>query len=169
MVLSFSANLSTLGLPVLSSGRVKVEDWIKSRGLGWRVLVMPSTTRTVDDAARALGVSRDVIVKTLVVTCRDAILAVIIPGGRRLDVSKLRGIARDCRLARPDEVEVLTGYPVGGVPPIALPEGVKVILDRSLLDRDVVYGGGGDVNLLLEFQPRVLVELGLAMVLDVSS
>lgn len=54
-------------------------------------------------------------------------------------------------------------------PPIALPEGVKVVLDRSLLDRDVVYGGGGDVNLLLEFQPRVLVELGLAMVLDVSS
>ena len=84
-------------------------------------------------------------------------------------MSELRGIARDCRLTRPDEVEVLTGYPVGGVPPIALPEGVKVVLDRSLLDRDVVYGGGGDVNLLLEFQPRVLVELGLAMVLDVSS
>jgi hypothetical protein len=47
MVLSFSVNLSTLGLLGLSSGRVKVEDWIKSRGLGWRVLVMPSTTRTV--------------------------------------------------------------------------------------------------------------------------
>jgi len=78
---------------------------------------MPFTTRTVDNAARVLGVGRDVIVKTLVVTCRDAILAVIMPGDRRLDIPKLRGIARDCRLARPDEVVVLTGYPVGGVPP----------------------------------------------------
>jgi len=168
MVLSFSANPPILGLIALSSGRVKVEGWIRSHGLNWRVLEVPSSTRTVDDAARALGVSRDAIVKTLVVICRDSVLAVIVPGDRRLDISKLRGVARDCRLAKPGEVEALTGYSVGGVPPIALSEGVKVIVDRSLLDRGVVYGGGGGENLLLEFSPRDLVSLGFAVVLDVS-
>jgi prolyl-tRNA editing enzyme YbaK/EbsC (Cys-tRNA(Pro) deacylase) len=152
----------------LSSSSIRVVEWIRSQGLSWRVLEIPSSTRTVDDAARALGVSRDVIVKTLVVTCRDATLAIIVPGDRRLDMSKLRSVARDCRLAKPYEVKALTGYPVGGVPPVALPSDVKVILDRSLLDRDVVYGGGGDENVLLEFSPRALVSLGLATVLDVS-
>ncbi len=153
----------------MSSGKARVEEWIRSHELKWRILEIPSSTRTVDDAARALGVGRDVIVKTLVVVCRDSILAVIVPGDRRLDMSKLRSVARDCRLAKPSEVEALTGYPVGGVPPVALPDHVRVIVDRSLLDREVVYGGGGDVNLLLEFSPRTLVSLGYATVLDVSS
>lgn len=152
----------------MESGKARVVSWIKSRGLSWEVLEMSSTTRTVDDAARALGVGRDRIVKTLIVVCRDTILAVIVPGDRRLDFSKLRGVGRDCRLARADEVEKITGYPAGGVPPVALPEHVKVIMDGSLLEKDFVYGGGGGENLLLRFSPRELASLGLAQVLDVS-
>ncbi len=153
---------------LLISGKARVEEWIKLHELKWRVLDMPSSTKTVDDAARALGVSKSVIVKTLVVICENAVLAVIVPGDRRLDMSKLENLAKNCRFAKPKEVEILTGYPAGGVPPVALPESIKVIMDRVLLDKDVVYGGGGDLNSLLEFSPRDLVSLGFVVILDVS-
>ena len=149
-------------------GKFRVEEWVRSRNLSWRVLEMPVTTRTVDDAARALGVGRDAIVKTIIVVCRSSVLAVIIPGDRRLDLGKLKVVDRDCRLAKPDEIPVLTGYPAGGVPPVALPENVRVVMDRGLLEKSVVYSGGGSENTLLEFSPRELVALVNAMLLDVS-
>ena len=149
-------------------GRARVEEWVRSRNLSWRVLEMPVSTRTVDDAARALGVGRDAIVKTLIVVCRGGVLAVIIPGDRRLDLGKLRVVDRDCRLAKPEEIPVLTGYPAGGVPPVALPEDIRIVMDRSLLEKNVVYGGGGSESTLLEFSPRELAALANVVLLDVS-
>lgn len=146
-----------------------VKEWVESRGLKWRVIILEEPTRTVDEAARALGVKPEVIVKTLVLVCPgDRVLAAIIPGTRRLDLHKTASIAGECRLARPSEVERLTGYPVGGVPPVALPGNVEVVLDSSLLDKPIVYGGGGSQNALLGFSPRELVENYRVVVADVS-
>ncbi|BAN91061.1 YbaK/EbsC family protein [Aeropyrum camini] len=148
----------------------KVEEWIKARGLSWRLLEMPGSTRTVAEAARWVGVDESNIVKTLIALDSEGnAYAVIVPGGRRLSLRKLGWlVGKPVRLARPGEVLELTGYPVGGVPPVALPQGIVVVVDSSLLNRERVYGGGGSVNTLLEFNPKELVEAVGAVVGDVS-
>jgi len=136
-----------------------VVEWIKEHGVKWRLIRSSGRTTTVDDAARFLGVNKSVIVKTLIVIAGDEVYAVVIPGDKKLDMRKLANITGvKPRLARLDEVAEKTGYPVGGVPPIALPHNVKLVIDESLLRHDKVYGGGED-RVLLEFNPKELVEL----------
>ncbi|KUO83428.1 MAG: hypothetical protein AT707_00720 [Pyrobaculum sp. JCHS_4] len=114
--------------------------------------------RTVREAARAVGVGEDKIIKTIVVNCGGEFRAYILRGTKRLDVKSL-----GCRLATPEEVLSVTGYPVGGVPPVL---DIPVFIDEELLSEDYVYGGGGDDHSLLRFRPRDLVEKGLAEPVD---
>ncbi len=142
-----------------------VVKWIKEHGVKWRLIRSPGRTTTVDDAARFLGVDKSVIVKTLIVIANDEVYAVVIPGDKKLDMKKLAHIVGvKPRLAKPEEVVEKTGYPVGGVPPIALPHNVKLVIDESLLRHDKVYGGGGEDGVLLEFNPKELVELAKPLI-----
>jgi prolyl-tRNA editing enzyme YbaK/EbsC (Cys-tRNA(Pro) deacylase) len=122
------------------------------------VIALQIPVRTVREAARAVGVGEDKIIKTIVVNCGGEFRAYILRGTKRLDVKSL-----GCRLATPEEVLSVTGYPVGGVPPVL---GVPVFIDGELLSEDYVYGGGGDDHSLLRFRPRDLVEKGLAEPVD---
>ncbi|MCE4611922.1 MAG: hypothetical protein F7B17_08130 [Desulfurococcales archaeon] len=149
-------------------GRERVEAWIREKGLGWRLITMPGPTRTVAEAASQLDVDASLIVKTLVLVCEGGVYAAIIPGDRRLSLDKVARIAGECRLARRGEVVGLTGYPAGGVPPVALPEGVRVIVDSRVASMSVAYGGGGDEMTLLEFKPGELLETVESIVADVS-
>ncbi|RLG87953.1 MAG: hypothetical protein DRO18_02365 [Thermoprotei archaeon] len=137
-----------------------VIEWIRKHGIKWRIIRASGRTTTVDDAARFLGVDKSKIVKTLIVVAGDNVYAVVIPGDKRLDMKKFANITGvRPRLAKPEEVVEKTGYTVGGVPPIALPNNVKLIIDESLLKHDKVYGGGGEDGVLLEFNPKELIKL----------
>lgn len=122
------------------------------------VVKLEVPVRTVREAARAVGVGEDKIIKTIVVNCGGEFRAYILRGTKRLDVKSL-----GCRLATPEEVLSVTGYLVGGVPPVL---GIPVFIDEELLSEDYVYGGGGDDHSLLRFRPRDLVEKGLAEPVD---
>jgi len=147
----------------------RVSEWLRKHSLKWRLIRATKPTRTVRDAAEFLGVDESSIVKTLIVRANDAYYAVILPGDRKLDFEKLKRIVgSEPRLAKPDEVLTATGFPAGGVPPVALPESIRVIVDQGVLEKEVVYGGGGEENCLLEFKPKEYVELLHPVVADVS-
>jgi Cys-tRNA(Pro)/Cys-tRNA(Cys) deacylase len=68
-----------------------------------------------------------------------------VAGGGRADWGTLRKHLgeRKLRMAEFDEVPEVTGYVVGAVPPIALPEEVRVLVDSSLDDyAEVIIGSG---------------------------
>ena len=50
------------------------------------------------------------------------------------------------RMLSPDEALALTGHAVGGVCPFALPQGVPVYLDTSLLRFDTVFPAAGTAS-----------------------
>lgn len=66
-------------------------------------------------------------------------------GGGRADWGVLRKQLgeRKLRMAEYDEVPEATGYVVGAVPPIALPENVKVLIDKSIERYETVVIGSG--------------------------
>ena len=111
---------------------------------------------TVPAAATAIGVSPELILKTLLFVGEDASYVVAIANGsRRINpqlLSTASGIARP-RPARPDVVFDVTGYPAGGVAPLGLPEGLEVIVDERAAQLPVAYGGGGLDHLLLRLRP----------------
>ena len=68
-----------------------------------------------------------------------------VAGGGRADWGTLRKHLgeRKLRMAEFDEVPEVTGYVVGAVPPVALPEEVRVLVDESLADFETVIIGSG--------------------------
>jgi prolyl-tRNA editing enzyme YbaK/EbsC (Cys-tRNA(Pro) deacylase) len=153
----------------VSRGSKAVEEWIRRMKLPWKLHRLGTKVRTVSEAAKALGVPRYMIVKTIVVVDGDKTYACLVPGHRKLSMEKLRKlVGGNPRLATPEEVEERTGFSVGGVPPAPLPSSVTVIVDREVAEMDKVYGGGGDDETLLELRPRELIAVAGALVADIA-
>ncbi|MGB9828491.1 MAG: aminoacyl-tRNA deacylase, partial [Thermosphaera sp.] len=59
-----------------------------------------------------------------------------------------------------------TGYPVGAVPPVG--HGLKTYVDREVLNRETVIGGGGSTHSLIELKTRDLLALTQPVVSDIA-
>lgn len=148
-----------------------VREFIEARGLRAQVRPMPASTHTAEDAARALGTNLAHIAKSLLAHLSDGRLVLcILRGDQRLDRRKLcrAARARQMSLAKADEVLAVTGYPVGAVPPFPLATAVPAYIDPRVLEVDLVYCGGGDVDALLEVPTAELARVTSAEVVDLA-
>ena len=145
-----------------------VRAFIKAHNLPAQVLEFDAPTRTTEEAARVVGVPVGQIVKTLVFVVRGEPYLVLASGATRVDyraLARVLGVSRKrVRLARPDEVLTWTEYPVGAVPPIALPRAFPTLMDERLLQWEAVYAGGGAAHALLFIPVKVLQEVTGAQV-----
>jgi prolyl-tRNA editing enzyme YbaK/EbsC (Cys-tRNA(Pro) deacylase) len=137
----------------------KVVRAARELGLEVDVRTLERPTRTVSEAATAVGCTDGQIAKTLVFVADGDPVLVVASGAHRVDPDALLDIfdVAEVRQASADEVRVATGYPVGGVSPLgcgALP----VAFDEDLLQYDRIYVAGGDGNTLFEVEPRTLAE-----------
>lgn len=87
-----------------------------------------------------------------------AFVLLAVAGGGRADWGVLRKQLdeRKLRMAEFDEVSEATGYVVGAVPPIALPEMIRVLLDKSVTDYDTVIIGSGVLGYALALSSKDL-------------
>ena len=111
--------------------------------------------RTVKQAKELLGVSSKEIIKSLVVIDDEPILCIVL-GNKSIDFKKLSKLCGNVRLATEEEVLNITGYKVGGVPPIV---DIKVLIDKRVMDKEYVYGGGGNEHTLLKIKPQDIVKI----------
>jgi len=148
-----------------------VREFAAANGLRARVLAMPENTQTAEEAARALGTDLKHIAKSLLAHLSDGrFVLCILRGDQRLDRKKLcrAAGAKHMSLAKADDVLRVTGYPVGAVPPFPLKTDVPAYIDPGVLEVDVVYCGGGDVDALLEVPTEELARVTGAMPVDLA-
>jgi len=100
-----------------------------------------------------------VIRSILFKTGSGAFVLLGVAGGGRADWAVLRKHLdeRKLRMAEFDEVSEVTGYVVGAVPPIALPEGIRVLLDKSVTDYDTIIIGSGVLGYALALSSKELL------------
>ena len=87
----------------------------------------------------------------------------------RLDVNgtvRRRLGVRKASFASADETRALTGMLIGGVTPLALPEGVPIWVDARVMQRPTVVLGGGSRSLKIRVAPEVFERLPAAEVVD---
>lgn len=103
------------------------------------------------------SVVRSVVFKT----ASDKYVLLAVAGGGRADWGVLRKHLneRKCRMAEFAEVPEATGYVVGAVPPIALPEQVQVLVDSSVKDYETVVIGSGVLGYALSLKGADLLTL----------
>ncbi|MCA9935667.1 MAG: YbaK/EbsC family protein, partial [Anaerolineales bacterium] len=54
------------------------------------------------------------------------------------------------------QVQSITGYVVGAVPPFGHVQTLRTVVDTAVYDQSILYGGGGEINALLRLTPAEL-------------
>jgi prolyl-tRNA editing enzyme YbaK/EbsC (Cys-tRNA(Pro) deacylase) len=142
-----------------------------ARDLGLKVdmTTFEHPTRTVDEAARAVGCEPRQIAKSIVFVVDGDPVVAIASGATRIDTDALCEVL-DCAEARPaspEEVRAATGFAPGGVPPFS--HGLPVVIDRSLLDEGSVWAAGGDGNTVFQVDARKLAACTHAIVAPIGA
>ena len=137
-----------------------VRAFFAGRQIDMPIVELDSITSTVALAAEAHGVEPGRIAKTLAFKLADGkVFLLVASGDARIDNSKFKTAFGKGKMLALDQVEALTGHPVGGVCPFGLATDLPVFLDRSLLAFDEVLPAAGSVNSALRISPQLMAEL----------
>ena len=147
----------------------RVATFLEEAGAEARIEEFSAGTPTAKEAADAVGCALGDIVKSLVFRCDGRAIVVLVPGDRRADTDKVAGAVgcSDLRIARGAEIEEATGFTPGAVAPFPLPAVDTVLVDRTLLTRELVWAGAGSDRHIMGIQPLELVRLSRARAMDV--
>lgn len=125
---------------------------------------------TVAEAAEALGVEPRRIAKTLSLRVGDDVALLVARGDARLNNGKAKAaLGAKPRMLGLEEVEALTGHPVGGVCPFGLASALPVYCDVSLRDFDTVFPAAGSRTTSVELTPERLAALTNARWVDICA
>jgi prolyl-tRNA editing enzyme YbaK/EbsC (Cys-tRNA(Pro) deacylase) len=139
-----------------------LQAFIDAHQIAAEIVTPPFPTPTVPDAAEAMGVQPEAIIKSvLFIIRRTEPLLVIANGEGRIDqrmiADRFEVGKKQVRIATPEQVERWTGYPAGGVPPFGHVQPLRTWIDPAVLEQEVVYGGGGDEETLMRIETAGLV------------
>ncbi len=152
--------------------RQDLQAYIEAHHVRAAILPMGGHTPTVSDAARELGVEISQVIKSLVFRIEDRPLLVINSGTARVDRKKIAavmGVGRNrVKFASPEEALQVTGYVVGSMPPFGHLRKLPTLIDPSVMRMNRVFGGGGDIDAMLELTPAELLRVTEGRVAAVS-
>ena len=134
------------------------------------VIDQGASTATVIEAAAALGVEPARIAKTLSLRAGDRVVLVCARGDARLNNGKAKAaLGAKPRMLGAEEVEAITGHPVGGVCPFGLANPLPVYCDISLRAFDTVFPAAGSRTSSVELTPDRLAALTGAEWIDICT
>jgi len=147
-----------------------VRALLDQAGCAGPVRMLDGSSRTAAEAAAALGVDVANIAKTLVFLAGGDPLVVVAGGASRVDVERLsREIdGAPVTKADADAVRAATGYPIGGVSPVGLPDGLLVVVDAALASLDPIWAAAGHPRAVYRTTFDELLAVSGGRVVDVA-
>jgi len=136
------------------------------------VEVLRESTRTAEDAARAVGCPLGAIVKSLLFLAEERPVLVLASGDRQVDTAKLAkllGIGRKkLKMADAEAVRRHTSYAVGGVPPLGHPQCLPTYVDSELARFDTLYAAAGSADALFAIERDELLRVAAGRLADIA-
>jgi len=123
-------------------------------------LSFDQSCHSVNEAAKAVGGTPDDLVKNICMIDSDQNLIVaIVKGEDRASTSRVaKALKIDRpRIAKPEEIIDHTGFPCGGTPSFGF--SAIFLVDPKVLDKKVVYTGGGSETSLVRVSSATLLKL----------
>jgi len=142
-----------------------VTDFLVQQQIQFQVIEIPLSEdkkpiRQLEELLSAQGLDPQSVVRSVVFKGENSGFCLLaVAGGGRADWALLRAQLgeRKCRMAEYDEVPEATGYVVGAVPPIALPESLTVLVDDSIASYETVVIGSGVLGYALALRSADLL------------
>lgn len=149
----------------------RVVDAASRKGVSLDVHIFEESTHTAEDAAAAVGAELGQIVKSLVFVAPEEggglePILCLVSGPNRVDLARLAAVTGepDVRRATAAETKELTGYSIGGIPPIGHPRKIRVFMDPDLGRFQVVWSAAGTATAVFPAPPATLRMLSNAVV-----
>ncbi len=148
-------------------GPDRVKAALEALSLDCEVLTLPGSTRTAEEAAKAVGCTVGEIAKSLVFRAGDRAVVAVVSGDDRLDPARLSGAVGEA-VARADAkfVRAATGFAIGGVPPLGHASPVALFMDSRLFRFSRVWAAAGSPFSVFAIEPDRLRKAGGATVAD---
>ena len=126
----------------------RAEKFLKNFDQSLEVIILESSARTAQDAAKSLDCNVGAIIKSLLFKTEDSFTLCLVAGDKRCSLNKLKKIKnkKDISMASPEEVKVQTGYTIGGVSPIGHLNEIEIIIDNSLERFNELFAAAGHPN-----------------------
>ena len=139
----------------------RVQEFIKKFDNKLKVLVLDTSAKTANDAAKSLKCEVGAIIKSLLFRANGSFLICLIAGDKRCSLNKLKKILekKDVSMANVDEVKANTGFSIGGVAPIAHTKKLNILIDKSLSRFEYIFGAAGHPNCVFKISYKQLIEI----------
>ena len=139
-------------------------------GPAYTVVEFDESTHTAQEAADAIGCQLAQIAKSILFRSAGGKPVLVVASGiNRIDEKKIRTLLGEkIERASPDFVKDVTGFEVGGVPPVAHATPCIVYLDEDLKAYPTLWAAGGTPNAVFEIGFDRLAEMSGATVADVA-
>ena len=155
----------------LSPTAQKVQDLLTERGFDCTVIEHAQSTRTAQEAADRAGCLLGQITKSLIFKGKQTgkPILVLTSGANRVDEKLISEYAGEpIGRADADFVRNVTGFAIGGVPPLGHAQPMETYLDEDLLRYPTVWAAAGTPNAIFELTPGALLEMTSASVARVK-
>jgi prolyl-tRNA editing enzyme YbaK/EbsC (Cys-tRNA(Pro) deacylase) len=142
-----------------------VQQALEANGLTLKVVELPASTRTVNEAARAVGCETGQIVKSLIFKTRrsERPILILASGVNRVDERKIEAhIGEELVKADANFVRDHTGFAIGGIPPVAHAQKIETFFDEDLLQYGEIWAAAGTPNAVFQIAPAELLRLTAA-------
>ena len=149
---------------------MNLEEYLKENEI-WHRFIEKSETIHTADAAKVSGVPLSQLTKNLVSrTDKGEYVMLVVPGNRKVDLKAAANLLRvkKVTLVPFEKAEAISGYPPGGTPSICHKIQMRTIMEKSLLQYETIYCGGGSRDKMLELKTEDVIRINKAIVGEIS-
>ncbi|MFN8413608.1 MAG: YbaK/EbsC family protein [Anaerolineales bacterium] len=146
----------------LSPSAQKIQDLLQSLGYSYTVVEHVESTRTAQEAADRAGCELGQIVKSLIFRGKTSgkPILVLTSGANRVDEKLISQYAGESiGKADADFVRAVTGFVIGGVPPIGHNEKMETYLDEDFQQFQTIWAAAGTPNAIFELKTEDLQKM----------
>src|SRR4051812_31524100 len=149
---------------------VDVHNHLVERDVRHEMLPVRGRLRSAERIAAVLGLPPEVVGKVVVFETDRGPVAALVPSSCEPDPERVRAAVRahEISAAAADRTSQLSEYLSEAVPPVGLPTGFRVVVDRALAEQEVLYFAGGEATAILKVRGDDLVKASGAKVARIA-
>jgi prolyl-tRNA editing enzyme YbaK/EbsC (Cys-tRNA(Pro) deacylase) len=149
-------------MDILSPSAQKIQNLLTSLGYDYTVIEHAESTRTAQEAADRAGCELGQIVKSLIFKGKDSGKPILIlaSGPNRVNEKRISEYAGE-PIVKPDAdfVRSVTGFVIGGVPPLGHIEKMETYVDEDFLQYPTIWAAAGTPNAIFELKAEDLQKM----------
>jgi len=146
----------------LSPSAQKIQDILNSLSYNYTVIEHAESTRTAQEAADRAGCELGQIVKSLIFKGNDSGKPILVftSGANRVDEKRISGYAGEgISRASADFVRSVTGFAIGGVPPVGHVQKMETYIDEDFQHYQTIWAAAGTPNAIFELKTEDLQKM----------